>query len=54
MLKSLISKGLTVPHKCENRIGNSPTAKIIEILRGHFLIIVEFFDSETESLLILS
>ncbi|MBD2288277.1 hypothetical protein H6F92_05370 [Microcystis wesenbergii FACHB-1317] len=36
------------------RIGNSPTAKIIEILRGHFLIIVEFFDSETESLLILS
>ena len=36
------------------RIGNSPTAKIIEILRGYFLIIVEFFDSETESLLILS
>ena len=36
------------------RIGNSPTAKIIEILRDNFLIIVEFFDSETESLLILS
>jgi len=36
------------------RIGNSPTAKIIEILRGYFLIIVEFFDSETASLLILS
>ena len=36
------------------RIGNSPTAKIIEILRVYFLIIVEFFDSETESLLILS
>ncbi|MBD2623950.1 DUF5615 family PIN-like protein [Microcystis flos-aquae FACHB-1344] len=35
------------------RIGNSPTAKIIEILRDNFLIIVEFFDSETESLLIL-
>ncbi|WP_323130066.1 DUF5615 family PIN-like protein [Microcystis aeruginosa] len=35
------------------RIGNSSTAKIIEILRGYFLIIVEFFDSETESLLIL-
>ena len=35
------------------RIGNSPTAKIIEILRVYFLIIVEFFDSETESLLIL-
>ena len=36
------------------RIGNSPTAKIIEILRVYFLIIVEFFDSETESILILS
>ncbi|WP_353737643.1 hypothetical protein [Microcystis sp. M049S2] len=35
-------------------MGNSPTAKIIEILRVYFLIIVEFFDSETESLLILS
>jgi len=36
------------------RIGNIPTSKIIEILRDNFLIIVEFFDSETESLLILS
>ncbi|NCR60214.1 MAG: hypothetical protein GPJ01_21895, partial [Microcystis aeruginosa LL13-06] len=36
------------------RIGNSPTAKIIEILRGHFLIIIKFYNSETESMLILS
>ena len=36
------------------RIGNSPTAKIIEILRGYFLIVIKFYNSETESLLILS
>lgn len=36
------------------RIGNSPTAKIIKILRGHFLIIIKFYNSGTESMLILS
>jgi predicted nuclease of predicted toxin-antitoxin system len=35
------------------RIGNSPTSKIIEILRGNFDTIVKFGDSETESILIL-
>ncbi|TRV50085.1 MAG: hypothetical protein EWV53_02655 [Microcystis panniformis Mp_MB_F_20051200_S9] len=36
------------------RIGNSPTSKIIEILRDNFLIIIKFYNSETESMLILS
>jgi predicted nuclease of predicted toxin-antitoxin system len=36
------------------RIGNSSTAKIIEILRGYFLIVIKFYNSETESMLILS
>ncbi len=36
------------------RIGNSPTAKIIEILRDNFLIVIKFYNSETESMLILS
>jgi predicted nuclease of predicted toxin-antitoxin system len=35
------------------RIGNSPTSKIIEILRENFDTIVRFGDSETESILIL-
>lgn len=36
------------------RIGNSPTSKIVEILRDNFSIIRKFYDSETESILILS
>jgi len=36
------------------RIGNSPTSMIVEILRNNFLVIVEFFNSEVESVLILN
>jgi predicted nuclease of predicted toxin-antitoxin system len=36
------------------RIGNSPTSKIVEILRNNFSIIVEFFNSEIESILVLN
>ena len=36
------------------RIGNIPTSKIIEILRDNFLIVIKFYNSETESMLILS
>jgi len=35
------------------RIGNSPTSKIVEILRNNYPVIVEFFNSETESILLL-
>ena len=36
------------------RIGNNPTSKIVEILRDNFLTIIEFNNSEIESMLILS
>jgi predicted nuclease of predicted toxin-antitoxin system len=36
------------------RIGNSPTSMIVEILRNNFLVIVEFFNSEVESVLVLN
>lgn len=36
------------------RIGNSPTSKITAILRDDFSMITEFYNSETESILILS
>ena len=36
------------------RIGNSPTLKIVEILRNNFSVIVEFFNSEIESVLVLN
>ena len=36
------------------RIGNSPTSKIVEILRNNFSVIVEFFNSEIESVLLLN
>ena len=36
------------------RIGNSPTSKIVEILRNNFSVIVEFFNSEIESVLVLN
>ncbi len=35
------------------RIGNSPTSKIVYILRNNFEIITEFIDSELESILVL-
>lgn len=35
------------------RIGNSPTSKIIQILRGKFDTIEQFNNSETESILVL-
>jgi predicted nuclease of predicted toxin-antitoxin system len=35
------------------RIGNSPTSRIVEILRNNFEIINEFVDSESESILVL-
>jgi len=35
------------------RIGNSPTSKIVDILRENFEIIIEFVDSESESILVL-
>ncbi len=35
------------------RIGNSPTSKIVEILRNNFETINQFGESETESILIL-
>ena len=35
------------------RIGNSPTSRIVEILRNNFEIITEFVDSESESILVL-
>ncbi|MDB9510337.1 DUF5615 family PIN-like protein [Kamptonema animale CS-326] len=36
------------------RIGNSPTSKIIQILRDNFDTIIQFGDSETESILVLA
>lgn len=36
------------------RIGNSPTSKIVEILINNFSVIVEFFNSEIESVLVLN
>ncbi|MEH2225093.1 DUF5615 family PIN-like protein [Nostoc sp.] len=36
------------------RIGNSPTSKIIQILRDNFAIISQFADSEMESILVLA
>ena len=36
------------------RIGNSPTSKIIQILRENFNTIVQFGESETESILLLT
>ncbi|WP_254721982.1 DUF5615 family PIN-like protein [Kovacikia minuta] len=35
------------------RIGNSPTSKIVEILRGNFGTIIQFEDRESESILVL-
>ena len=35
------------------RIGNSPTSRIVDILRDNFEIITEFVDSESESILVL-
>ena len=36
------------------RVGNSPTSKIIQILRDNFETIIEFANSETESILVLT
>ena len=36
------------------RIGNSPTSKIVRILRDHFGTTIQFWDSETESILVLA
>jgi predicted nuclease of predicted toxin-antitoxin system len=36
------------------RIGNCPTSKITQILRDHLDVIVQFENSETESLLVLT
>jgi predicted nuclease of predicted toxin-antitoxin system len=36
------------------RIGNSPTSKIIQILRDNFDTILQFGNSETESILVLA
>jgi predicted nuclease of predicted toxin-antitoxin system len=35
------------------RVGNSPTSKIVQILRDNFTTISQFYDSETESILVL-
>jgi len=35
------------------RVGNSPTSKIVGILRDNFATIIEFNNSETESILVL-
>ena len=35
------------------RIGNSPTSKIVQILRENFDTIIQFGESETESILVL-
>ncbi|WP_339375268.1 DUF5615 family PIN-like protein [Stenomitos frigidus] len=35
------------------RIGNSPTSKIVEILRDNFDTILQFEDKELESILVL-
>lgn len=36
------------------RIGNSPTSKIVQILRDNFSIIMEFYNSEIDSILMLN
>ena len=36
------------------RIGNSPTSKIVQILRDNFAIISQFVSSEVESILVLA
>jgi predicted nuclease of predicted toxin-antitoxin system len=35
------------------RVGNSPTSKIVQILRDNFTTIMQFYNSETESILVL-
>jgi len=35
------------------RVGNSPTSKIVQILRDNFATIIKFNNSETESILVL-
>ncbi len=36
------------------RIGNSPTSKIVQVLRDNFEIIMQFVNSEMESILVLA
>jgi predicted nuclease of predicted toxin-antitoxin system len=36
------------------RIGNSPTSKIVQILTDNFFTIIQFYSSETESILVLT
>ncbi|MCL1467624.1 DUF5615 family PIN-like protein [Argonema galeatum] len=36
------------------RIGNSPTDKIVQILRDNFETVIEFWNSEVESILVLT
>jgi predicted nuclease of predicted toxin-antitoxin system len=36
------------------RIGNSPTSKVVQILRDNFDLIIQFGDSERESILVLA
>jgi predicted nuclease of predicted toxin-antitoxin system len=36
-----------------SRIGNSPTSKIVDLLRDNFTVISEFINSEIESILVL-
>jgi predicted nuclease of predicted toxin-antitoxin system len=36
------------------RIGNSPTSKIVQILRNNFDTIIQFWNSEVESILVLA
>jgi len=36
------------------RIGNSPTSKIVQILRGSFDILIQFGDRKSESILVLA
>lgn len=36
------------------RIGNSPTSKIVQILRDNFVTIAQFHSSEVESILVLT
>lgn len=36
------------------RIGNSPTSKIVQILRDNFDTIIQFWNSELESILVLA
>lgn len=36
------------------RIGNSPTSKIVQILRDNFVTIIEFENNKTQSILVLT